>query len=120
MSQTAFQTNLSGASNGLAIKVVATASTGTTIHTAQSGTVGWDAIWLWAYNSDTVNRLLTIEFGNTTAPDNNIVQTIPYQSGIMLVVPGKILQNGLLVTAFASAANVVTLSGYVVRINGVG
>lgn len=107
---------LSGASNGKAIKVVATVTTGTTIHTSQSGTTGFDEIWLWAYNSDTVDRALTIEYGATTAPDNNVIVTIPFKAGLILVVPGLILQNSLLVTAFAAAANVVTISGFVNRI----
>lgn len=106
---------LSGGTDGMGIKVVATSSTGTTIHTAVSGTTSgtWDEIWLWAYNSDTVDRLLTIEFGDTTAPDHNIKVTIPAQSGAVLVIPGWVLQNSKVVTAFASAANVVTIDGYV-------
>jgi hypothetical protein len=109
---------LSGSTNGKPIKVVATGTTGTTIHTASSvtGTVGMDEVWLWAYNSDTVDRALTVEFGGTTAPDQNIVVTIPFKAGLVLVVPGLILQNSLIITAFAAAANVVTLSGFVNRI----
>lgn len=107
---------LSGSTNGKAIKVAATASTGTTIHTAVSGTASNDEIWLYAFNSDSADRQLTIEFGGTTAPDQNIVLTIPFKSGLYLVVPGLLLQNGLAVTAFASAANVVTISGFVNRI----
>mgnify|MGYP001207738665 CR=1 FL=1 len=106
---------LSGASNGLAVKVAATATAGTLIHTAVTGTASFDEIWLWAYNSDTVSRLLTVEYGGATAPDNNIAVTVPSKSGLMLVVPGLILQNSLTVKAFAAAANVVTLSGYVNR-----
>lgn len=110
---------LSGSANGKPIKVVATATIGTTIHTAPAttGTVGMDEVWLWAYNSDTADRALTIEFGGATVPDQNIVVTIPTKQGLVLVVPGLILQNSLLVTAFcAAAANVITLSGFVNRI----
>lgn len=109
---------LSGSTNGKGIKVVATATLGTTIHTvgAATGTVGADEVWLWAFNSDTVARTLTIEFGGATAPDQNIVLPIPSQYGLVLVVPGLILQNSLVVTAFASATNVITLSGFVNRI----
>lgn len=112
---TALKRKLSGSTDGKGIKVVATGTTGTTIHTAVAGTTAgtFDEIWLWAYNSDTVDRLLTIEFGGTTAPDQNIVLTISAKAGLVLVVPGLILQNGAVVTAFASAANVVTLSGFV-------
>ncbi len=105
---------LSGSTNGRNVKVVATGSVGTTIHTAVAGTtVGlFDEIWLWAYNSDTVARVLTIQFGGAATPDDDIKVTIPPQVGLVPVVPGLILQNGTVVAAYAAAANVVTISGY--------
>ena len=112
---TAVKRKLSGSTDGRGIKVVATASAGTTIHTAVAGTTAgtFDEVWLYAYNSDTVDRLLTIEYGGTTAPDDNIKVTIAAQSGLVLVTPGLILQNGDVVKAFAAAANVVVIFGYV-------
>ena len=107
---------LSGSTNGKAIKVVATASTGTTIHTCPSGTSSLDEIWLYAVNSSSTASKLTIEWGQTTAPDGNIELTIPAESGLVLVVPGLLLQNSLVVTAFADAANVVLVHGYVNRV----
>jgi hypothetical protein len=106
---------LSASTDGRNIKVAATASAGTTIHTAQSGTTPgmFDEIWLWAYNSDTVSRLLTVQWGNTTAVDDDIKLSIPSQEGLILVVPGLILQNGAIVRAYAAAANVITISGFV-------
>jgi len=105
---------LSGSTDGRMIKVAATASTGTTIHTAHAS--AQDEIWLYAVNSDTTDRKLTIEFGGTTSPDNLIEQTITAESGLILVVPGLILTNSLVVTAFAASANVVMIGGYVNRI----
>lgn len=108
---------LSGSTNGKAIKVVATASTGTTIHTAITGTTQVDCIELWAVNSDTTDRKLTIEWGETTAPDGNIELTIPAEDGLVQITPdgGLMLQNGLLVTAFAATANVICIHGRVTR-----
>ena len=105
---------LSGSTDGRMIKVAATASTGTTIHTANSSAL--DEIWLYAVNSDTTDRKLTIEFGGTTSPDNLIEQTSTAESGLILVVPGLLLTNSLVVTAFAATANVVMIGGYVNRI----
>lgn len=104
---------LSGSTNGLPIKVVATGTLGTTIHTAVSGTSPWDEIWLWAFNSDPAAQTLTIEYGGATVPDQSIVASIPAQSGLVLIIPGLLLNNGLVITAFASKANVITLSGYI-------
>ena len=111
---------LSGSTEGKAIKVVATASTGTTIHATGTSSTVDDEIWLYAYNSDTAARLLTIQFGGTATPDDDIKVTIPPQSGLTLVVPGLVLTGtgsaANTVRAYASAANVVTISGYVNRI----
>lgn len=112
---TAVKRKLSGSTNGRGIKVVATATLGTVIHTAVAGTTPgtYDEIWLFAYNGDTVARLLTIEFGGVTVPDDTIKVIIPLQSGLMLIIPGLPLQNGCVVTAFAAAANVITIQGFV-------
>lgn len=109
---------LSGSTDGRMIKVVATATPGTTIHTAtNSTTTGYDEIWLYAVNSDTTDRKLTIEFGGTTSPDDTIEQTIPAEGGLILIVPGFILQNSLVVKAFCATANVVMIGGWVNRIS---
>ncbi len=106
---------LSGSTDGRGIKVVATATLGTTIHTAVAGTTAgtFDEVWLWAYNGHTADVALTIEFGGATVPDDNIVITVPFKNGLWLIVPGFVLQNTKVVTAFAATANVVTIQGYV-------
>jgi len=106
---------LSGSTDGKPVLVVATATAGTTIHTAVAGTtVGtFDEIWLWAYNGHTAAVELTIEFGGATVPDQNIVVSLASKSGLVPIVPGFILQNGMVVKAFAGTANVITLSGFV-------
>ncbi len=106
---------LSGSTDGMPIKVVATATIGTTIHTSVAGTTAgtFDEVWLYAYNGHTTTVTLTIEYGGATVPDQNIIITLAAKSGLTLIVPGLILQNAKVVTAFASVANVVTLSGWV-------
>lgn len=115
---TAVKRKLSGSTDGMPIKVVATATAGTTIHTAQAGTTdgSYDEIWLYAYNGHTTTVTLTIEYGGATVPDQNIIITLAAKAGLTLIVPGLILQNALVVKAFADVANVITLSGFVNRI----
>lgn len=112
---------LSGSTQGKGIKVVQTASTGTTIHATGTSSSIIDEVWLYAFNSHTANVALTVQFGGTTSPDNYIKTTIPFDSGLVLVVPGLILTGtgsaANTVYAFAGTANVVTLSGYVNRIS---
>ena len=86
-----------------------------TVHTAAATTTAGlgDEVHVWAYNSDTQARTLTIEFGGTTSPDDHIKIDVPPLAGAIYVVPGLHLRNSLVVKAFASAANVVVLYGYV-------
>jgi len=107
---------LSGSTNGRQILVVPTATLGTTIHTAVAGTSDFDEIWLWAMNSHTAALLLTLEYGGVSSPTDLIQVTIPSRSGLVLVAPGILLQNSLVVTAFAASANLVKIAGYVNRI----
>lgn len=105
---------LSGGTDGRNVKVAATATAGTTIHTAHASAL--DEVWLWAVNSDSTDRKLTIEFGGTTSPDDLIEMTIPAEGGLVLVVPGLLVTNSVVVRAFAATANVVLVNGYVNRI----
>lgn len=111
---------LSGSTGGRQIKVAATASPGTTIHTTGTSATITDELWLYAVNSDTTARKLTIEFGGVTAPDDLIELTIAAESGLVLVVPGLVLVGtgsaGRTVSAFAATANVILIGGYVNRI----
>lgn len=116
MAQLFTKNKLSGSTNGKQIKVVATASTGTTIHTAVSGTSSFDEIWLYAYNGHTADVDVTIQFGGTTSPDNDIKITIPYKSGRFILCDGMLLNNGLVVAAYASVANVIMIDGFVNQI----
>lgn len=112
---TAVKRKLSASTDGKPIKVVQTATAGTLIHTAVSGTTSgtYDEIWLFAQNNHTAPVVVTIEFGDATAPDSNIIVNVVQKSGLMLIVPGLILQNGATVKAFADTANVITISGFV-------
>ena len=108
---------LSGSTDGKAILVVQTATAGTTIHTAVSGTSSFDEVWLYAHNSSASSVKLTLEWGEATAPDGNIEINIGAEgTGLVLVSPGLLLQNSLVIKAFAATANVITLTGYVNRI----
>lgn len=98
-----------GSTSGRMIKIVATATPGTTLHTTTAAP-NFDEIVIAAMNSDSVPRLLTIELGGVTDPDDLIEMTIPAQDGLHIVIPkGTVRMNGgLTIAAFAAAANVIT------------
>ena len=110
---------LSGSTDGRMIKVAATATAGTTIHTGSTTATTFDEVWLYAVNSSASAVKLTIEYGGTTSPDDLIEQTIPGESGLYLISPGLIIKGNataLVVRAFAGTANVINIAGYVNRI----
>ena len=104
---------LSGSTDGRAISVVATATPGTTIHTADASAK--DEIWLWATNTDPVAQKLTIEWGGVVIGDL-IEFTVPAEDGAFLIIPGWILSNSLVMAAFAATTVVINVAGYVNRI----
>ena len=108
---------LSGSTNGRNIVVGATGSPGTVIHTAQASTTYVDEIWAYAVNSSINSTKLTIQFGGTTTNSDDIELSIAPESGLILVLPGLVLNNGLVVRAFAGTANVININGYVNRIS---
>ena len=113
------KTKLSGSTDGRAIKVAATATPGTTIHTGSATATTYDEVWLYAINTDTTARKLTIEWGDTTAPDDLIELTIAAESGLVLVAPGLLIKGNatpLVIRAFAATADVITIHGYVNQI----
>jgi len=111
----------SSSTNGRPIKVVNTVlGSADTIHTGSVVDKFVDEIWLWAQNTDaTVDVKLTLLWGGTSSPDDEIEQVIPLEDGLIIVSPGLLLEGNptpLILKAFASVANVVTLHGFVNQI----
>ena len=107
---------LSGSTHGRGVKVAATSSAGTTIHTATSSTTDCDVITMYAYNSSGSAVNLTIQWGGTTSVDDDIKLSIPATSGLTLVLPDLVLRNSLVVKAYAGTADVVTIHGFANRV----
>lgn len=108
---------LSGATNGRNVLVVATATAGTLIHTATASANVLDEIWLWAANSSAVDVKLTVEFGGVTAPNDHVEYTVPAEDGLYMIIPGLTINGGVVVRAFAGTGSVLVVNGYVNRID---
>ena len=110
---------LSGSTDGKAIKVAATATAGTTIHTGSTTTTTLDEVWIYAVNTSASSVKLTIEWGEATAPDGNIEVTVLPEAGLVTVIPGLLIKGNataLVVKAFAGTADVICIHGYVNQI----
>jgi hypothetical protein len=110
---------LSASTDGRAIKVAATATAGTTIHTGSATATTYDEVWLYAQNTDTSAVKLTIEWGGTTAPDDLIEVTVQPEAGLVAIATGLLIKGNatpLVIRAFAATANVITIHGFVNQI----
>ena len=110
---------LSGSTDGKSIKVAATATAGTTIHTGSATASTLDEVWIYAVNSSASSVKLTIEWGEATAPDGNIELTVQPEAGLVTVIPGLLIKGNatpLVVKAFAGTANVICINGFVNQI----
>ena len=112
---------LSASSYGQPVTVVATSSTGTTIHTTGTSATVIDEVWLYANNTSTSPVLLTVQFGGTGAVQHAKPITVPAQSGDVLIIAGLPLTGtgaaASPIYAHASIGSVVTISGYINRIS---
>lgn len=108
---------LSASDKGRGIKVGATGSPGTLIHTALDNVAAndWDEITLRAINTSGSAVKLSIQWGGTTDPDDLIEISIPAESGLVDIVLGHVLNDGAEVRAFAATADVIVLHGFVNR-----
>lgn len=106
---------LSGSTHGRGIKVTGTGTGSTvTVHTGQASTTLVDVVTIYAMNSSTDSKLLTLEWGGTTDPDDHIDMVIPSNGlGLVPVVIDLPIRNSLVVKAFAETANVIVLFGFV-------
>ena len=100
---------LSESTNGRAIKVTATTSPGTLIHTARSLAI--DEIWLYAYNSSILSIEVFLQWGGTTNDDLRRYLILPRTE--ILLVPGMILTGSLEVRIYAQRANELFIYGFV-------
>jgi hypothetical protein len=110
------KTILSGSTDGKQIKVAATATAGTLIHTGPTNTAHLHEVWLYAVNTETTDRKLTIEWGAAASPDDLIEYTVKAENGLYLIIPGLLIKgnaSALTVRAFAATTNVICISGYV-------
>lgn len=115
---------LSGSTQGEPIKVVATSTPGTLVHTTGTNATVVDRLYLWANNTQAAATattvLLTLEWGDATAPDHNKIVAIPGQAGDVQLADGlPLLGNGsvaLTVKAFAATTAVLNISGYILRV----
>ena len=109
---------LGNSTNGRGILVAATSSPGTLIHTTSTTATTIDEVWLYAQNTDTSARKLTVEWGGTGSGDILEV-TIQPESGLILISAGLILLysgSTTTINAFAATTNVIGIYGYVNRI----
>jgi hypothetical protein len=109
---------LSGSANGRPIPVVATATAGTLIHTAVTGTTSFDELYVWASNVTAIAATLTIEWGGVTDPGDHLTKAynIPANSLPIPIALGQRAQGGVVIRAFSGTASALNITGYYNRV----
>jgi len=108
---------LSGSTSGKPIPVAATTTPGTVIHTAPSGTTGYDEVYLFCANVTGSTATLTLEWGGVSDPGDHLVKgySIPANSPQYPVAVGQRINNGVTIRAFSGSASALNVSGWVNR-----
>ena len=105
---------------GTGIALAVDSGTFTTIHTTPTTTTTLDEIWMYAVNSHSADLKVTIQFGGVEEPEDYIETTVTAESGLVLLVPGLILQGkastGQIILGAAATGDEVAVYGYVNRI----
>lgn len=120
MAQTFTALTLSGSSNGQPIKVNATATAGTTIHTATASATqdSVDEVWLWAGSTSTSAINGTLHIGTITNDGQTVNFRVPAAyNGPIAILAGHRLFNGMVITATAATAERINIWGNVNRIS---
>ena len=86
----------------------------TLIHTAGAGTTDLDLVTLFVYSKHTGTVTLELKWGDSTDPIK--VAVVP-DAGLALLIADLPIADGNTITASASVVDVVTIYGYVNRID---
>ena len=115
-----FFTGSAADEGGTGIALAVDSGAFTTIHTTTTTATTLDEIWMYAVNSHSADLKVTIQFGGDQEPEDYIETTVTTESGLVLIVPGLILQGkastGLIVKGAAATGDEVAVYGYVNRI----
>ena len=115
-----FFTGCAADEGGTGIALAVDSGTFTTIHTTTTTAATLDEIWLYAVNSHSADLKVTLQFGGDQEPEDFIEYTVAAEAGLVLLVPGLILQGktstGLIVKGACATGDEVAVYGYVNRI----
>ena len=115
-----FFTGCAADEGGTGIALAVDSGAFTTIHTTTTTAATLDEIWLYAVNSHSADLKVTLQFGGDQEPEDYIEYTVAAEAGLVLLVPGLILQGktstGLIVKGACATGDEVAVYGYVNRI----
>jgi phosphoribosylformylglycinamidine (FGAM) synthase-like amidotransferase family enzyme len=109
---------LSGQTNGKNILLTATTLGGAqTIHTVASGTTTVEFLTIEACNVNSAHATngLWLLMGGTASPDDLIHIDLAHGDGAVVVQDKRLMQNGVIVKAYADNASGIVVYGYYQR-----
>ena len=116
MTDTWTSLKLSASSNGRNIKIAATSSTGTLLHTASATSGVTDFGYIDACNLSASDITLTLQWADDTSPDASTEVILTGKNGWERVVSGLPIEAGRRINAFAGQANLIMMNGFIHRL----
>lgn len=106
---------LSQGTNGKSIMLSLSSAPGILIHTAVAAP-STDEIWLYASNTSSSDSITTFYWGTTAIADVLAQVNVQAYAGLMLIIPGLIINNANTIYAYTQYPSAVDIAGYVNRI----
>ena len=116
MTDTWTSLKLSASSNGRNVKIAATPSTGTLLHTPSATSGVTDFMYVDACNTSASDVTLTLQFGGVTSTDDHIEIIMTGKNGWERIVSGLPLEAAKQLHAFAGTTNVINCNGFIHRL----
>lgn len=116
---------LSESLSGRAINITAQSPvSANTFHVAGGGMDNYDECWIYAYNHHGDDIQVTFLWGMSSLDSTNVriedktSVSLPFQSGRVLVMDGRLLQNGLSACIYSEVEGVINIDGFINRVTG--
>ena len=104
---------LSGGTGGAMQIISNTASPGNLVHTCPADVK--DEVYLYCFNFHSADLLVTVEWAAQAVLKDRIPQTVPFNDGLYLLIPGLTLLAAQTVHVFCATGNLVAVGGFVNR-----
>lgn len=111
--------DVSGSASPQGLLTTLTTTDATLLHQAPAEASRFDRIRIYAVNTDSVDRSVSVWWGGSIAPAAQIPMTIPSGAGAVLMIEDWPIERGLPIYAQAVTANTINIATLVTPIRSI-